>query len=220
MAWRILAVLAGFLAVAIWLAPLRFVVGFANLEPAGISTGAIDGSIWNGRLEDVSIRGASLGDVNVAAESLSLLTGRPAFAFRANGPITEGVVSGGGGGAAFTNLRGQFALTQLDSRAPSGAVATIIGANISLGANACLSASGQTRIVGMQSAGLPDMSGPLSCEEGRFRLALTPDADQPGPAIDLFLDISSPGEPRILARSDDIGVQAALPDYGIEVIAP
>lgn len=220
MALRALAVLIGFLAIAIWLTPLRFVVGLANLEPAGISTSGVEGSIWNGRLEDVTIHGARLGDANVAADPLSLLTGQPAFAFRSNGPITEGKISANASRTIFTGLRGQLALTQIDTEAPSDAVITFINTSLSLSPSACFTASGSVRVVGMQSAGLPDMAGPLSCEEGRLRLALTPDGDQPGPAIDFLVDISSPGDPRILARSDDPGVLAVLPDYGVEVIAP
>lgn len=220
MVWKVLAVLVGFLAIAIWLTPLRFVTGLANLEASGVTASAVSGSIWNGNLNDVAVRGARLGDFNVAAQPLSFLTGRPTLAFRSNGPIVEGRIAASSNGASFDNLRGQFALTQVNDQAPSDAVVTFFNTSLDMAPNACRTASGEARVVGMISAGLPDMSGPLSCETGRLRLSLSPDSGQPGPDVDFLLDISSPGDPRVLARTDDIATQAALPSYGVEVIAP
>ena len=217
---RILAVLIGLLAVGIWLLPLRFVTNMANLEAAGISASAVNGSVWNGELEGLTIRGAALGDVNVATDPISMITGAPKLSFRSSGPISQGAVTVRSNGPRFSNLRGQIALTQLDPQAPSGAVATFIDASLDLSANACTEASGQARIVGMAAAGMPDMSGPISCEEGRVRLSLTPDGDRPGPEVDLFVDLTSPGQPQLFARTSDPNVQMALPAYGIEVIAP
>ncbi len=220
MLWKALAVLAGFVVVAVWLTPLRFAISLANLEASGLTSSAVHGSVWNGRLDDLTMRGARLGDFNVAASPLSLLTGSPKLTFRSNGPILEGAVAAGADGAVFTNLRGQLALTQLDPQAPSGAVLTFFDTDLDLAGNACRTASGQARIVGMASAGLPDMSGPISCETGRLRLALAPDGDQPGPAIDFLLDISNPDDPRLMARTEDAAAQMTLPSYGVEVIAP
>lgn len=220
MLWKVLAVIAGFVAVGVWLTPLRVVIDLANLEASGLQTGAVHGSIWNGRIDDLTLRGANMGDFTVAADPLSLVTGAPKLSFRSNGPILEGAVTSKASGAAFANLRGQLALTQLDPQAPSGAVLTFFDTNLDLASNTCRTASGQARVVGMAAAGLPDMSGPISCETGRLRLALKPDGDQPGAAIDFLLDISNPERPRLLARTEDTAAQMALPSYGVEIIAP
>lgn len=217
---RILAVLIGLLVVGIWLLPLRVVTDMADLETVGISASAVNGSVWNGEIENLTIRGAALGDVNVSTDPLSIMTGAPKLSFRSNGPISQGAVTARSTGPRFSNLRGQIALTQLDPQAPSGAVATFTDASLDLTADACTGASGRARIVGMAAAGLPDMSGPISCEQGRVRLSLTPDGDRPGPEVDLLVDLTSPGQPQLFARTSDLNVQMALPAYGVEVIAP
>lgn len=220
MFWRALAVLVGFLAIGAWLTPLRLVTGMANLEANGIAASGIRGTVWNGQLDDLTLHGARLGDFNLATEPFSLLTGAPKLAFRSNGPIVEGAVIAASAGPRFEGLRGQVALTQLDRRAPSGAVATFYDLDIDLAPTACRAATGEARIVGMAAAGLPDMSGPVSCQQGRLVLSLAPDGAQPGPTIDFLIDIENPTAPRLLARTDDPGVQMALPGYGVVVIAP
>lgn len=220
MFWKVLAVLFGFVAVGVWLTPLRFVTSLANLEASGLTASQYSGTIWNGRIDDLSLRGASLGDFNVRTRPLSLLTGSPTLVFRSNGPIVEGAIRSSSSGMEFEGLRGQVALTQLDQRAPSGALATFLDADLALSPTSCRSASGQARIVGMAAAGLPDMSGPISCENGQIRLALSPDGNQPGVPIDILIDISDQADPQLLARTDDPAAQMALPAYGIEIASP
>lgn len=64
------------LAVAlIALMPMRAAAGLIGLDRMGLAAGSVTGSVWKGRLQSASFRGAALGDVAAGVDPLALFTG-------------------------------------------------------------------------------------------------------------------------------------------------
>jgi general secretion pathway protein N len=63
--------------------PLRLALGAISGSGALFTARAAEGSIWNGRLRDVSIDGVSLGDFSAKLSPLKLLSGTAAIQLRA-----------------------------------------------------------------------------------------------------------------------------------------
>ena len=83
-------------------APLSAMLALAGAKDAGLSYSSAEGTIWNGRLRDVSIDRRPIGDVAVGMELFPLLTGRLSADVDARGPglDADGKVSLGLGGTA------------------------------------------------------------------------------------------------------------------------
>jgi general secretion pathway protein N len=57
--------------------PLSVAMAWAGAADRGFSAKAVQGSIWNGRLQSVSYRGMALGDAGARLDPRSLLTLSP-----------------------------------------------------------------------------------------------------------------------------------------------
>ncbi len=77
----------------IWRMPLAAFVSPLVSQP-GVIIGSASGSIWSGRLSDVSLAGQAIGDVDVALRPGTLFTGRLLFNTQIDGPnaVASGVI--------------------------------------------------------------------------------------------------------------------------------
>jgi general secretion pathway protein N len=77
--------------------PLRLALGWAGADRF-VSAARVEGTVWNGRLQDAQLRGLSLGDISLGLDIPALLTGRLALNYaadgapRRNGAILRGVL--------------------------------------------------------------------------------------------------------------------------------
>lgn len=70
--------------------PLAAVAGWIGLDRLGLTAASVEGGVWAGRLHDASLRGVPLGEVDVALDPASLLTGTPRFTLKASGGAVTG----------------------------------------------------------------------------------------------------------------------------------
>lgn len=86
-----------FVAALILLLPLRFVLGWFDLERTGLAARAASGSVWAGSLREAQLGSIALGDVKAALSPWALLTGRARLALEGRasgaGPALHGAVS-------------------------------------------------------------------------------------------------------------------------------
>ena len=61
---------AAFLLALVGLAPLRMALGWGNADAAGFAAGRVEGTIWSGRLHDVSFRDVPLGEMRASLDPL------------------------------------------------------------------------------------------------------------------------------------------------------
>lgn len=212
MTWlRILVVAAAFLAAAVALLPLRFVLHHAPVRHPELDTGFASGTVWSGRLEGVTLRGLQLGDFDVAVSPADLVLGRLAVRFSSEGIVREGRWKSSPGGGAFEGLKGLVPLDRLSAGAPPGAFVSFLDGAGWVDGSGCREASGRVLVDGLSEAGFTGMEGTVGCETGRIILALTPSN---GPPFDLVLD---PRGGQVGARSADAATLAALSALGFNV---
>lgn len=75
------------LVTAVALLPLKLVLAVTAVP---VQAERVEGTIWNGRIENAWIAGYPVGDVTVAGKALPLLTGRLAAKLRVQGQIADG----------------------------------------------------------------------------------------------------------------------------------
>lgn len=113
--WLIVAgVLTLFLALVI-LFPAR--VAFNWFAPPGVNLSGIDGTVWSGTANHMSIEGTYVADIRWRAMPLKLITGKMAVAVSgkfASGFVETDLALGFGGDIYLTNLAGSFPVQSLE----------------------------------------------------------------------------------------------------------
>lgn len=209
-AWTIFGVVMA-LAMLLWLLPLSVVIWSADLGKSGLAARTVDGTAWNGRLHDVSFKGARLGDVHVRLSPLDLLFGTARLRLD---PLSGGPVSG----ECYSGLAGQ-GLRNVDARLTLGPglrafgleTAQLSALTLKMKNGVCTEASGQatvyvsegslSRLVG------PQMSGPANCVSGDLVFRVT----DPAGKGTLTLEYGAKGKPRftmLLPSSDALDKDA------------
>lgn len=163
---------AGVLIIALIAAfPLRLALGALGGTGALFTARAAEGSIWNGKLRDVSIDGVSLGDFSAKLSPLKLLSGAAAIQLRAlsGEPAAATLV------ATFSNYGADNVTTRLVlpgafDPLPVESI-NLEGASVRFSRNGCASAGGQVRVtlagtlagisLGQQLLGSPRCEGKI-----------------------------------------------------------
>ena len=208
--------LAGFFAACTMLlaatVPMRWLGELAVWRSAGLSATGATGTIWSGRLLDVSSGAQRLGDIEAGLSAAALLGGTAAIEFEAStgrGTLLLGRQRG------LRNASGQWPLTLHTAEAKLPAVLSLQEASAVFRGAACHEASGRvTATVALPAAvaQAPELvvSGALACREGVVEAALMP---EPGsPAIELLMQARSDGRYRLrwTARAPGPSLEPAL----------
>ena len=161
-----------FLALAVWIAPLGFVV--ARVAPELTATG-MTGSVWRGHLDNAAWHGTVLGDLDVAVDPRELLGGRLRIDFVRDGSGVTGRLGVDKGLTLLERLNGQVAVELPISFAKRVDI-DLRDAALSIdGAGRCVAAGGEvaTVLAGLPLIGVsPELRGTAQCDEGWLRLPL------------------------------------------------
>jgi general secretion pathway protein N len=151
--------------------PLRLALGAISGSGALFTARAAEGSIWNGRLREVSIDGVSLGDFSAKLSALKLLSGTAAIQLRAlsGEPAAATLI------ATFANYGADHVTTRLVlpgafDPLPVESV-DLKDASVRFSSSGCKSADGQVRVtlagtlagisLGQQLLGTPRCDGKI-----------------------------------------------------------
>lgn len=165
-------------AVLVLFFPLRLALDAADLTRLGLTARAVTGSVWDGRIGDLSLGRQGLGTFDVQLRPGPLLLGRTAMDFErrdeVRGPLA-GTLRSGGGAHGVEGLTGQLAAASLFAPVPVDAL-DFNGVTILFRDGACVKADGQvSAAIGTRLGGLDLMrtlQGPVSCEGQRVRARL------------------------------------------------
>ncbi|MEL7491307.1 MAG: type II secretion system protein N [Pseudomonadota bacterium] len=176
-----------FLVAVVATAPASLIIPAGNALPDGIRFGSITGTIWSGVVHNVSVSGADAGDVTYKTNALSLLLGRLEARVSGDGAdlYGNGVVSAGldkKWRARDLNLN--VNLAAIGKRynfmgAPTKGLASLKLVDLAYAAKGCAGAEGEVwtdLLHGAVSAFSKepfDLAGPILCEEGDIKIALT-----------------------------------------------
>ena len=207
---RLAVALLAFVAVAVALIPLRFVLQFVDLSASRLDPGFASGSIWSGRLEGASWQGADLGDFRVSLSPVDLLGGAVRFRFTSPGVVREGAWLSTADGGRLERLKGLLPLDRLIAGAPTGAFISFLDGSVVAAGAGCSEASGRILVDGLSDVGLSAMEGAVRCEAGRLVVAL---ASQDGARLDLAFDMATAA---VTGRSADPAILAVLQGLGVE----
>lgn len=187
---RIILVLVAAIVVGLWLTPMRWAVDFLPLEQHGVRIDSASGSVWNGKLSNVSMRGVEFGDVALQLGPLSLLSGSPAVRFSSDAGLA-GAAAQAGAGVRLTELKGRMALSRLQADAPPGSELVFGDVSLELDGSGCRAASGSVLVEGLdervRAAGGPPgpYAGALRCAEGELIVDVSSANGAQGPSISL-----------------------------------
>lgn len=194
MKWLLgILVLAGALALGVYLLPLRVVVPYVAPD---LTAKVITGSIWDGRLVGAEWRGVALGDLDVALDAQELRSGRLRLDFVREHVLRDGRRLNGRLGTAGTThlverLDGPISLVLPFPFKPQLDVAFSDAAFLLNDAGRCLVASGgvSARLSNIPAIGTtPPMSGTFACDDGALFLPLTTRDGQLGMSVHLWAD--------------------------------
>lgn len=182
----VLVFIVTFLGALIANLPARWAFEQGGLARTAISHDRISGSVWNGRMTNVSIAGQRLGDVSFAIKPLALLSGKLNYEYDVAGPPGRfvGDISVGFDRSievslprARVDVQGLERLQEVLRRAPSEV--RIEGLRLAVTSDgACTTASGALTSDILQANGErlgwsgPEMVGTLSCQNGVVGLSL------------------------------------------------
>lgn len=158
--------------------PLRLALDAADLPKLGLNARQVSGTIWDGRISDLTLDRQALGSFDVMLKPGPLLLGSGAMRFERvqdlQGPLT-GTLLSGRSAHGVEGLSGRLATGNLFAPMPVEALefsrVTVVFRN-----RMCVEARGQvTAVVGTRIGGLDltqGLSGPVTCEGERVRARL------------------------------------------------
>ncbi|WP_205479444.1 type II secretion system protein N [Sphingomonas arenae] len=175
--WILWTAAAG-IALLVLFFPLRLALDAADLPKLGLTARAVSGSIWDGRIGDLSLGRQALGTFDVQLRPGPLLLGRTALRFQRRddlqGPL-EGTLRSGGGSHGVEQLTGRLATASLLAPVPVDAL-EFRQVTILFHDGACMKAEGEvSAAAGARLGGLnltKALTGPVSCEGQRVRARL------------------------------------------------
>lgn len=164
----------------------QFPLRLAGLESAGVTARAARGTVWQGQIDDASLRGMALGDLQVSLSPAALLTGGLRLDFA--GARVNGALVRRAGGLGIAGVAGSIGPLQIGGL-PIDAL-TFDTVDIGFADRRCSTASGTVRLqpaaslgAGDNLVGAPRCDGtavvlPLASASGKARLELRVDADR------------------------------------------
>lgn len=190
---RILVFAVFLVLAAVALFPLRL----AGLERIGITARAAEGTIWQGRLQAVQIRGTPIGDLDIQMSPVALMSGKLQATFA--GSRLRGSVSKQAGGIGFSGLNGRTG-PMLIGGLPVSEI-EFYRVDIGFVGQSCTAAAGQVRVhlaKGVTTGA--DLTGGPQCDGATIALPLTSDSGQ----VRLTLNMDSRGHYRATLAINDV----------------
>lgn len=185
----LLIFIVALIAAAVAFTPLGFVLSQSGLDRAGIGWAKVDGSISNGRISGLYIQNQPVGDVTLKLRPMSLLSLSPTYDVQWGGAGGRGtgVVKLTRSAVDASELRAQQDISSIEAliapvRAIGGSVRVSDGA-VKVTRAGCESASGSvstdalTRVAEQYGKTVSALDGSISCDAGRFLLAMTGQSD-------------------------------------------
>ncbi|MBW3165996.1 type II secretion system protein N [Ferrimonas balearica] len=165
--------------------PAALVWQFAPV-PNGIKASGLNGTLWQGQAEQLTVAGRQLEQVSWELHPSQLLTGQAGLSFRLDGGVArgQGSVSYGLSGLAVDNLRLSAPLpwllgnTRLPFRTKVGGNATLSLNDSAQGTPWCDRLSGRVLVDGLDVNNqfgqypLGNLAGTLSCDQGNLKLVM------------------------------------------------
>jgi hypothetical protein len=215
-----------FFVMAIASTPLAFVVGrIEGGQPALPQLGA-SGSVWNGQVLGLRFRQQNIGNISLTSGWAAPLSGK----WKSSVQLTDGAVSGRGdlsvglnGSVWLNNVRISGATDELTGLRPEirsldgHFMLDILSANLKN--NACRSATGTARtdiLTKLEERWRwegPELSGPVSCESGKFVVRLSGKGKENeliSALMNIGLDSSGAFEVRIENPPEEVAQAASL----------
>ncbi len=169
--------------------------------PGDFSYLRIEGTIWNGVIREASLNGADLGDVSFSVHALAFLKGRVEASMAADGRDVFGsgrLAATFSGEILLSDADLRFNLTTVSRRyalmgAPIEGAASIRVDKLSYSASGCAAAAGEiwtdvlrgpARVFDGEAF---DLSGPLGCEDGDLKVALTGSGGEGSASLEIAL---------------------------------
>jgi general secretion pathway protein N len=179
------------------LTPLRMALGWLDADRAGLSAREVDGTLWDGRLQDASFRGLPLGDPRVA-----LAPRRGGLHIVASDLLRGEGVFRPAEGLDVSALNARLPLDALAGGLPFKGELALTGGAVQIREGRCRTARGEVRIsdLALPAGALTGLvlSGRLSCREGRLSVPLTGQAG--GVAVDALMQVDAAGDYRLETR--------------------
>lgn len=230
--WFLLAGLgaASFVATALAAAPASFYASFVDAERRNVAYSKIEGTIWKGSVEHLSVNGVPLGKVDFRVSPLSLLSLSPRVAFNAR----DGAVLGRG--TVSVGAGSRLAISGLNARVDLGAAASsgVLGQPTQGFAEITIDEFVFTRKGGCRKAAgsvwtdvlnapakrydLPELplSGTLRCEDGASIVELSGENARAGADLVVRVLPNLTYEITATARPAEAEVASALRYFGFE----
>jgi general secretion pathway protein N len=210
-----LAALLGLAALAVWVAPLGFVV--ARTAPE-LTAREMTGSVWKGHLSDAAWRGTRLGDLNVALDPRELLAGRVRIDWVRGGSEVTGRLGVEGNQTLLERLNGGVGMAVPLPFADTIDIRLLDAALTLDGAGRCVSAGGEvaTVLTGLPLIGTsPELRGVARCDGEWLMLPLASADGRIGLDVRLTADRRFRADVDVQARA--VPVRLALAAAGFEL---
>ncbi len=207
--------LLGVAGLAIWLAPLGFVV--ARTAPQ-LTAREMTGSVWKGHLSQAAWRGTQLGDLNVALDPRELLAGRVRIDWVRGGSEVTGRLGVEDNLTLLERLNGRVGMKVPLPFADSVDIRLHDTALTIDGAGRCVSAGGEvaTVLTGLPMIGTsPELRGVARCDGEWLMLPLASADGRIGLDVRLTADRRFRADVDVQARA--IPVRLALAAAGFEM---
>jgi hypothetical protein len=209
-----LVVLVGLLAAliaAVTVFPLSWAWQAAGLARAGLSAEAVTGRVWDGAAYGVRVGGRTVGDLKLVLDAQALLGGKVGVIVLPLRDATwKTTVFASADATDIVELKGAISVRTLLPEAARDAVPAelelffdAVDVRVPRGEGACAAASGRVALSAWPAVGLPQLVGPLVCEDGVLTAALTGPEGQAG----LTVRLSRAG---VALSSPDAHLQAGL----------
>lgn len=175
MGWlRGAGIAAGFLVAAVALFPMR--VALDVVAPTDVEVGEASGSIWRGRLNDVTWRGEKLGDFDATVSLLDLPSSPGLRLANGAGSLKSAVIRGAAGGFTVADATIVLPVSHFAAAAPADLAISITDGASAWRDGACVHAAGRVASPPVPGLGLPAFRGDLACEGGRLLARMASDS--------------------------------------------
>ncbi|MEM9232629.1 MAG: type II secretion system protein N [Pseudomonadota bacterium] len=199
-----------------------------RVSGAPVAADRVTGSVWAGRIEGATVQGYALGDVDVSAKLLPLITGRLVAAVDIEGPIARGhaVVTAQSGSLKFDETEAAVNIAPLALRdafgAPMSGIVNLTADELELSADGrCLGGRAGLSTDTLQRSAVRyggegfQLSGEGACQDGVFILPLA--GMGPEGSADVTIRVSRAGyQTEVVFVPTDQQLAAALSAYGFE----
>ncbi len=218
----LIGVFAGvFVLAIILLTPMRVAISLSGAADAGLSASAVDGTIWNGRLRNASLRDLPLGDLAARLDPVGLSVGKIRLQVKNDGATAlDGGLVIRRRGVEPSGLSVQAPLKALGLPSVLDGRLDLRDLTLRFVSGRCRKAQGQVAMTPAQA--LPPVTGVLTCRGDDALAVLTGEQDGIGMRVEVRIDsrgvytaqtrlqASNPGLLGLFgAAGFDVGPQAA-----------